>query len=114
MSPTRLVCMTALALIAFAANSLLARLALQTTPIDPSTFTAVRLGAGALTLAALMRHQGLRLDTSRRGWWSGLLLFVYAAGFSHAYRGLNTGTGALVFLRNDQPVDMPVAGYNHF
>ncbi|MEK8086918.1 DMT family transporter [Aquabacterium sp. A3] len=103
-----LVLLTACTMVAFAANSLLARLALQTTPIDPSTFTAVRLGAGALTLAALMRHQGLRLDTSRRGWWSGLLLFVYAAGFSHAYRGLDTGTGALVLFASAQLLMMAV------
>lgn len=90
--------LTAITMLAFAANSLLARLALQTTPIDPATFTATRLITGALTLALILRWQGHRLDTSRTGWLSALLLFVYAAGFSYAYRGLNTGTGALLLF----------------
>lgn len=89
-------------MLAFAANSLLARLALQTTAIDPATFTATRLITGALTLTLILRWQRQRLDTSRTGWLSAGLLFLYAAGFSYAYRGLDTGTGALLLFASAQ------------
>lgn len=95
--------LTAGTMLAFAANSLLARLALQTTAIDPATFTATRLITGALTLALIVWWQRQRLDTSRTGWLSAsLLLFIYAAGFSYAYRGLDTGTGALLLFASAQ------------
>lgn len=90
--------LTAGTMLAFAANSLLARLALQTTAIDPATFTATRLITGALTLALILWWQRQRLDTSRTGWLSAGLLFIYAAGFSYAYRGLDTGTGVLLLF----------------
>jgi len=94
--------LTAGTMLAFAANSLLARLALQTTAIDPATFTATRLITGALTLALIVWWQRQRLDTSLTGWLSASLLFIYAAGFSYAYRGLDTGTGALLLFASAQ------------
>jgi drug/metabolite transporter (DMT)-like permease len=94
--------LTAVTMLAFAANSLLTRLALQTTAIDPATFAATRLITGALTLALILRWRGLPLNTSRTAWLSALLLFMYAAGFSFAYRGLDTGTGALVLFASAQ------------
>jgi len=94
--------LTAGTMLAFAANSLLARLALQTTAIDPATFTATRLITGALTLALIVWWQRQRLDTSLTGWISAGLLFIYAAGFSYAYRGLDTGTGALLLFASAQ------------
>ena len=49
---------TALAMIAFAANSLLCRLALRETSIDPASFTAIRLVSGALVLLLVVRMRG--------------------------------------------------------
>ena len=80
---------------AFAANSVLARLALRTTAVDAATFSAVRLGAGALVLALVARRRGGRGGGS---WPSALALFVYAAAFSFAYLALSAGTGALVLF----------------
>lgn len=50
MSKTQVMLLTTLAMIAFAANSLLCRIALREAHIDAASFTAVRLAAGALTL----------------------------------------------------------------
>lgn len=94
--------LTAGTMLAFAANSLLLRLALQTTAIDPATFTATRLITGALTLALIVWWQRQRLDTSLTGWLSAGLLFIYAAGFSYAYSRLDTGTGALLLFASAQ------------
>jgi hypothetical protein len=54
----RVVLFTLLALVAFAANSLLCRAALREPGIDPATFTTIRLlaGAGALTRAGGSDH----------------------------------------------------------
>ncbi len=56
---------TALVMAAFAANSVLARLALRATDIDAATFTAVRIGAGALVLAGIVGFYTLRLQAER-------------------------------------------------
>ncbi|HEX9448779.1 MAG TPA: DMT family transporter [Dongiaceae bacterium] len=48
-----LISLVVLAMIAFAANSLLCRAALKATRIDPGSFTLIRLGAGALVLAVI-------------------------------------------------------------
>lgn len=87
----------ALAMLAFAANSLLCRQALATTAIDAATFTAIRLAAGAALLLPLARPRlrGASVDGS---WPSALALFAYAAGFSLAYRTLPASTGALLLF----------------
>lgn len=90
------VAMTSLAMVAFAANSLLTRAAFQTTAIDATSFTAIRVISGALTLLAIALLQGAKLKSSRTGWWSAVLLFIYVAAFSFAYRDISTGTGELV------------------
>ena len=79
MSPARLGLGTLLALVAFAANSLLCRAALDRTAIDPATFTGVRLVSGAVALLILVAVQRGR---SQRGTWrGGVALFAYAATF---------------------------------
>lgn len=88
---------TGLALLAFAANSLLARMALRETGIDPAGFTVIRLGAGALVLAMLLQMQG-RAVMRAGDFGSALALFAYAALFSFAYVWLDTGTGALLLF----------------
>ena len=73
-----------LAMTAFAANSILCRLALGGTAIDPATFTVVRLVSGALVLAAIVRLRDSAAPTAG-DWRSALNLFTYAAAFSYAY-----------------------------
>lgn len=90
---------TSLALIAFAANSLLCRLALRDAAIDPASFTTVRLAAGALMLWLIAVASGRRRSPFSRGsWTSAALLFLYAATFSFAYISLSVGTGALILF----------------
>lgn len=97
MSPARTFALTALAMTAFAGNSLLCRLALKNTGIDAASFTAIRLVSGALALWLVARQ--LRSSQSGKGNWpSALALFAYAAAFSFAYMSLATGTGALLLF----------------
>ena len=93
----RLALLTTAALLAFAANSLLCRLALAGKHIDPASFNTIRLVSGAVVLAIIV---GARRDKSegRGNWISALALFVYAAGFSFAYVGLTASTGALLLF----------------
>jgi drug/metabolite transporter (DMT)-like permease len=93
----RVVTLTSLAMIAFACNSLLCRVALKDTGIDPATFTTVRLFSGAVMLWLITR---VRRGTSagQGNWLSALALFVYAAGFSFAYVSLPASTGALLLF----------------
>jgi drug/metabolite transporter (DMT)-like permease len=90
--------LTCLTITAFAANSLLTRLAFQTTRIDAASFTAVRIVSGAATLWLIALAGRQPLKVGRAGWLSALLLFVYAAAFSFAYRHISTGAGALVLF----------------
>ncbi|MDY7091982.1 MAG: DMT family transporter [Acidobacteriota bacterium] len=89
--------LTALAMIAFAGNSLLCRVALRDTQIDATSFTTLRLVSGALMLALLVRGRGARA-AGRGSWPSALALFAYAAGFSFAYLSLTAATGALLLF----------------
>ncbi len=90
---------TLLALVAFAANSVLCRNALATEAIDPGTFTIIRLSSGALVLILLWFARGHRKSSPARGSWRGAsALFVYAISFSYAYISLDTGTGALILF----------------
>lgn len=84
-------------MVAFAANSVLCRMALAETEIDASTFTLVRLGAGAAMLYAVLRVRGLSVPR-RKTWVGPIALFAYAICFSYAYRFLNAGTGALILF----------------
>ena len=95
--PPRTLLLTALAMLAFAGNSLLCRLALRETEIDAASFTALRLTSGALMLAVLLRlRSGSRPMTG--SWPGALALFTYAAAFSFAYLHLDTGVGALLLF----------------
>ncbi|MFG0584101.1 EamA family transporter [Pseudomonas sp. zjy_9] len=96
MSPRTLL-LTALAMLAFAGNSLLCRLALRETAIDAASFTAVRLLAGACALWLLLQLRQNRQAPA--GSWAGAVaLFTYAAAFSFAYLQLDTGVGALLLF----------------
>lgn len=87
------------ALLCFAANSVLARLALGPGHIDPASFTAIRLASGALALQLLLRSRTpVAAEPSKDRWSGAVLLFLYAAPFSFAYLSLPTGTGALLLF----------------
>jgi drug/metabolite transporter (DMT)-like permease len=96
------------ALLCFAANSVLCRMALRQPHIDPASFTSIRLAAGAVTLWLLGRARAQRSTTG--SWRSALALLVYAIAFSFAYLGLTAGTGALLLFGAVQVV-MIAAGF---
>lgn len=84
------------ALVAFAANSILARLALGAGLVDAASYAVVRIAAGAVMLLVLTRF---RSTAYRSGSWaSGALLALYAAPFAFAYLELPAGTGALILF----------------
>ncbi len=97
MSLARTIALTSLAMMAFAGNSILCRLALKDTSIDAASFTSIRLFSGAVTLWLLVRMNGGTLP-GRGNWPSALALFAYAAGFSFAYVSLPAATGALLLF----------------
>jgi drug/metabolite transporter (DMT)-like permease len=101
MKRTHLLTLTALAMLAFAANSVLCRLALRHTQIDPASFTAIRLAAAALVLWLIVRARAPGAP-SAGNWPSALALFIYAAAFSFAYTGLPAGIGALILFGSVQ------------
>jgi drug/metabolite transporter (DMT)-like permease len=100
----RTVILTAVSMTAFAANSVLARIALLGATVDAASFTTIRLASGAVTLALIMRvtaGDSPKTDGDARvggSWASALMLFLYAAPFSFAYVGLTTATGALILF----------------
>lgn len=90
-----------LAMLAFAGNSLLCRMALKQTSIDPVSFTSVRLLSGACTLWLLLKlaRGNVSVSAGQGGnWLSAVALFAYAAGFSFAYVGMSAATGALLLF----------------
>lgn len=97
LSRARTLGLTALAMTGFAANSLLCRQALRQTGIDEASFTLVRILSGALALGLIVRLQRGR-SALGGNWGSAAALFVYAAGFSFAYRDLTAATGALLLF----------------
>lgn len=94
---------TGFALLAFAGNSVLCRLALGEQSIDAGSFTIIRLLSGIVVLSLLwylrQSHRVRSPDGSGRGSWrAAVMLFIYALGFSYAYLSLDTGTGALILF----------------
>jgi drug/metabolite transporter (DMT)-like permease len=104
-SRSRIALLTLLAMLAFAGNSLLCRLALKHTAIDAASFTAVRLISASVVLCVLAGGWGSNWLNGWRSAWQGggnwssaLALFAYAAGFSFAYISLPAATGALLLF----------------
>lgn len=94
---------TIFALLCFAFNSILCRLALKTDEIDAASFTSVRLVSGAVILSIIFTFFGKKdADTKRGNWFSAFFLLVYAVCFSFAYINLTTGTGALILFGSVQ------------
>jgi drug/metabolite transporter (DMT)-like permease len=107
--------LTMAAVLAFAANSVLCRLALGDQLIDPASFTALRIVSGCVTLlvvllikklissqSPLKKQLNLKLKGSFRSWLDSLSLLLYAVCFSFAYNSLNTATGALILFATVQ------------
>ena len=94
--------LTLLALVGFAANSLLCRMALGPRLVDAATFTAIRIVSGALVLLALVLAAGEPrppAPLAKAGSWaSAAALFVYAAAFSFAYLRIGAGIGAVLLF----------------
>jgi len=93
--------LTLVTMVAFAANSILCRQALDTTPIDPATFTLIRLVSGAATLWLIVRVRTGSAASAGR-WTAAFSLFAYAAAFSFAYVSLGAGTGARILFGSVQ------------
>ncbi|MEZ5559764.1 MAG: DMT family transporter [Pseudomonadales bacterium] len=97
-TPTTTAAFTALAMLAFAANSLLCRQALGGGHTDPAAFSVIRVLAGACMLALLIlpgRNLRIRLRSS---WRAPMMLLGYMLFFSFAYLTLSAGTGALILF----------------
>ncbi len=94
----RSVLLTTLAMMAFAANSLLCRQALGEGLIDAATFTSVRVLSGAVTLGLIVLIRRRPRAPSTANWRSAAMLFTYMAFFSFAYLSLGAGTGALILF----------------
>ncbi|MEP4890125.1 MAG: DMT family transporter [Aliiglaciecola sp.] len=98
-SPVQLVFYICIALLAFAGNSILCRLALADSSIDATSFTLIRLMSGAVMLCFILLLKGNIKQLKTKGSWpASLALFIYAAGFSYAYIELDTGVGALILF----------------
>ncbi len=122
---------TTFALVAFAFNSILCRLALRGEEADAAGFTAVRLASGAVALIVISYvstaygsrrgsfHRADESPTRYHGWYrpepmhgswpSAFFLFAYAICFSFAYLGLTAGTGALILFGSVQMTMVAIA-----
>jgi drug/metabolite transporter (DMT)-like permease len=110
----RLFVFTTLALFAFAANSLLCRMAFVEKSIEPLPFTLIRIISGALLLALLLRPNLIKgiseikrmvdIPNNKTSWLSAISLSIYAFAFSWAYVGMDTGMGALILFATIQIV----------
>jgi drug/metabolite transporter (DMT)-like permease len=102
----RLPILTSIAMFAFAANSVLARLALSNNDIDPLAYTGFRLVSGALVLVAIVylrsRNGALRKPAIAGSWSGAFALLLYAATFSTAYVMIGAGPGALILFASVQ------------
>lgn len=90
--------LASLALLAFAGNSVLCRLALAEGVADPASFTAVRLVSGAIVLMGLLAISSKPSTSSKGSWLASIYLLSYAGLFSFAYVSLDTATGALILF----------------
>jgi drug/metabolite transporter (DMT)-like permease len=103
----RTVTLTILAMLAFAGNSLLCRMALKRTDIDAASFTSTRLISGALVLWLIVRLRG-EVIAKAGSWLAALALVTYATCFAIAYISLSAGVGALLLFGS---VQITMIGY---
>nr|WP_310650211.1 DMT family transporter [Colwellia sp. MB02u-6] len=101
--PVKMIVSTVFALLAFAANSVLCRLALGENTIDATSFTVVRLVSAIIILLALIKVTSkakpeIIESKSKGSWLAASMLFIYAVSFSYGYISLDTGSGALILF----------------
>lgn len=104
----RLILLTLFVLIAFAGNSVIARLALNSESIGPWAFSVIRFSSGALVLLLLARP---KIGWQAGRWSAALALCAYGVFFSFAYLMLETGTGALILFAAVQLTMLAIAFY---
>lgn len=98
-NPVQTCVLTVIAMIAFAGNSVICRLALIDGAIDPASFTSVRLASGTATLLLIIAVRGgLKEAASSGSWRAATALIVYAITFSFAYVSLSAASGALILF----------------
>jgi len=103
----------ALALIAFAGNSLLNRAALADDAMDWASFTILRICSGAIFLGLLLGlRNGRKIWPSGASWRGSVTLFVYGGAFSSAYISLDAGMGALILFAMVQLTMQAIAIYH--
>ncbi|MFT4712971.1 MAG: drug/metabolite transporter (DMT)-like permease [Candidatus Azotimanducaceae bacterium] len=90
--------LTTLAMIAFAANSVLCRMSLGANLIDAASFSSIRLisGTAGLLFIIVVRDRALKLTQPRPP--TILALAIYMVCFSFAYHSLSAGSGALLLF----------------
>jgi drug/metabolite transporter (DMT)-like permease len=88
----------ALAMVAFAGNSILCRLALGEQTIDAASFTALRLLSGAVMLALILAQRKHGFSLNKINPLSTSMLYLYAVCFSFSYINLSVATGALLLF----------------
>jgi drug/metabolite transporter (DMT)-like permease len=101
--------LAAAALVAFASNSVLCRLALRGAAIDAATFTAIRIVSGAAMLLMLTAQRREPIRPMAGTWTTATLLALYALPFAFAYTRLSTATGALILFGTVQVTMLAVA-----
>lgn len=109
----KIITSTVFALLAFAANSVLCRLALGDNTIDATSFTVIRLFSGIIILFVMLAltskvskenpsDKATSNDKVKGSWLAASMLFIYAVAFSFGYVSLDTGTGALILFGSVQ------------
>ena len=110
MGQARLIIVTALSLLAFAANSIITRLALEETSIDEASFTLLRIGSGAAFLFLFLTLKKSQAIIKQGSWLAAFSLFIYAMSFTYGYGMIAAGTGALLLFGTVQ-ITMTIIGY---
>jgi drug/metabolite transporter (DMT)-like permease len=97
-SATRTVILTAVAMLAFAANALFGRMAMGEGLIDPTSYAAVRTISGAVALCLIAWPRWRVRGRNPADWRIALMLFTYMIFFAFAYLTMAAGTGALILF----------------
>ena len=93
----RLIILVSITMLAFAANSILNRMALTESEAGAASFAALRLLSGALMLVAIVQMRG-QANWRLTNVAGPLSLLAYVIGFSFAYLSLDAGLGALILF----------------
>lgn len=110
MTHIKLFLVTVLALVAFAANSIITRFALEEALIDEASFTLLRIASGAAFLWLFLLLKKDKSVLRSGSWFAAFALFIYAASFSYGYGLIAAGTGALLLFGSVQ-ITMTLVGY---